>query len=243
MRAISSMATRHLLRDLFDAASASGLPSIELEAVGGVDAAARVAAGEQHDLVILADDTLRRLAADGHVDDASVQPLALSQVAVAVAEVGDSGGEVGDTGGESTAARPTGAAFADAEGLRAALLAADRIGYSTGPSGTALVRMIETWGLKDELGPRLRRARPGVPVAVLVARGEADIGLQQLSELVGQPGVRILGLLPEDSAIDTVFSGAVASTASDPAGAAAVLAFLASTATAPIKAAHSFLAL
>lgn len=231
MRAISSMATRHLLGDVFATASAAGLPPVELTSVGGVDAAARVADGEPFDLVILADDALHRLAADGRVDADTVTPLVLSQVAAAI-----------PAEGEDPAAHAVGSAFPDTAGLRAALRAADRIGYSTGPSGTALIRMIEAWGLKDELGPRLVQARPGVPVATLLARGEVSLGLQQLSELVGQPGIRILGVLPEDSAIDTVFSGAVATAAADPVGAAALLAFLASTEAAPVKAAHSFAA-
>lgn len=231
MRAISSMATRHLLGDLLATASAAGQPPVELTSVGGVDAAARVADGESFDLVILADDALRRLAADGRVDADTVTPLVLSQVAAAI-----------PAEGEEPAARAEGSAFPDTAGLRAALRAADRIGYSTGPSGTALIRMIEAWGLKDELGPRLVQARPGVPVAALLARSEVGLGLQQLSELVGQPGIRILGVLPADSAIDTVFSGAVATAAADPAGAAALLAFLASAEAAPVKAAHSFAA-
>lgn len=64
------------------------------------------------------------------------------------------------------------------------------------------------WGLRDEL--QLVQARPGRPVAALVAAGEVDLGFQQLSELVGQPRIRILGVLPPDCAIETIFAGAVA---------------------------------
>ncbi|MFT3797726.1 substrate-binding domain-containing protein [Microbacterium sp.] len=228
--AISSMATRHVLADLAAAAVGAGLPLVEIESVGGVDAARRVAAGEPFDLVFLASDALARLAADGHVDAASVAPLMLSQTAVAV-----------PSGTDAAAPRPDGTAYPDAAALRSALRAASRIGYSTGPSGTALVRMIDEWGLTAELGDRLVRARPGVPVAQSVASGEVDLGFQQLSELVGQPGVRILGVLPPDCAIDTVFAGAVAATSADPATARAVLEFLSSSdAAATIIAAHSF---
>ena len=162
------MATRHVLADLADAAAAAGLPALEIEAVGGVDAAKRVAAGEAFDLVFLAAGALGRLAADGHVDAASVVPLLLAQTAGAVA-----------SGDDLPAERPDGAAFADAEGLRAALGGATRIGYSTGPSGTALLRMIEEWGMTDELGERLVQARPGVPVAASLAAGDVDLGFPQ----------------------------------------------------------------
>lgn len=231
MRAISSMATRHLLGELFTAGRSAGLPPVDLTAVGGVDAAQRVAAGEPFDLVILADDALRRLAADGHVVTDTVTPLVVSPVAVAV-----------PAEGVVSAVRPQDMAFTDADGLRFALRAVDRIGYSTGPSGTALVRMITAWSLADELGPRLVQARPGVPVAALLARREAGMGFQQLSELVGQPGIRILGVLPPDAAIETVFAGAVATTSADPVGARALLAFLSSPEAAALAADHSFTA-
>ena len=117
MRAISSMATRHVLADLTAAASAAGRPEVQVESVGGVDAAQRVAAGEPFDLVFLASEALGRLAAAGHVDAATVAPLVLSQVAVAV-----------PSGTDEPATRPEGAAFSDAEGVRAALRAASRIG-------------------------------------------------------------------------------------------------------------------
>ena len=223
------MATRHVLADLAAAAVAAGLPAVSVESLGGVDAADRVAAGEQFDLVFLASGALSKLADAGHVDAATVTPLVLSQVAVAVTADATSVGEL-----------PEGPAFADASGVREAIRAASRIGYSTGPSGTALVHMIEGWGLTGEVGDRLAQARPGIPVAKLLADGEVDLGFQQLSELVGQPGIRILGVMPEDSAIDTVFSGAVAATTSDAASARSILDFFSSHDAAEIKTRHAF---
>lgn len=227
MKLISSMATRHLLTDLAAAAAAAGLPRVDIESVGGVAAEERVAAGESFDLVFLAAGALARLAASAHVT--AVTPLALSQVAVAVT-----------SGTDAPASAPTGVAFDDAAGLQRALRDAGSIGYSTGPSGTMLITMIDDWGLSAELGDRLVQARPGVPVASLVATGDVSIGLQQLSELVGQPGVRILGVLPADCAIDTVFSGSVAQASSAPADAHAVLDFFTSPAAGDIIRAHHF---
>lgn len=229
MKAISSMATRQVLSALLESAVASGFPLTELESVGGIDAARRVRSGEPVDLVFLADDVLRRLAEEGHIEEQSITPLVLSQVAVAVrAEEA------------SMPDQTVSPAFGNRGEFVAALLSAPRIGYSTGPSGTELVRMIEGWNLGDVLGPRLVQARPGVPVAALLAEGEVDLGLQQLSELVGKPGVRILGVLPPDCAIDTVFSGAVSGVSADPRRAFAMLEFLATDRTASIKWAHNF---
>lgn len=227
MRAISSMATRHVLADLFGAAVAAGLPAVEVESAGGVDAANRVAAGEGFDLVFLASGALAGLADAGHVDGLSITPLFLSQVAAAV-----------PSGSTEPAEPVVGPAFASADELRVALQAAGRIGYSTGPSGTALVQLIHDWGL--DLDERLVQARPGIPVARSLADGDVDLGFQQLSELVGQPGIRILGVMPQDCAIDTVFSGAVATASADPVRAAEVLSFLASDAAAAVKTRHAF---
>lgn len=229
MRAISSMATRQVLADLAEAAAGAGLPLLQLESVGGVDASQRVAAGESFDLVFLAEDALRRLAAEGHVDPASIAPIVLSEVAVGVA-----------SHSADAASSSEGAAFANADELRGALRTASRIGYSTGPSGTELLRMIDDWGMTDEVSDRLVQARPGVPVARLIAEGEVELGLQQLSELAGQPGVRILGVLPADCAISTVFAGAVATSSQDAARAAEVLAYFRSDLAASIKSSHSF---
>jgi molybdate transport system substrate-binding protein len=224
MKALSSMATRGVLTELL-ASVAPG--AVELESVGGVDAARRVGSGEAVDLVFLADGALRRLAGEGRVG--AVVPLLLSRVAVGVP-------------GDSAATVPSGPAYRSAAELREALLAASRIGYSTGPSGDALVGLIGGWGLAHELEPRLVQASPGIPVARLIADGEVDLGLQQLSELVGHAGVRVLGALPDECAIETTFSGAVATASTRRDAAATVLADIASEATVPIRNAHAFAA-
>ena len=223
------MATRHVLAELATVAQAAGHDAIDIESVGGVDAEQRVAGGEAFDLVFLAQGALRRLADGGHVEAASVAPLLLSQTAVAVPDAS-----------VTAAVHDGGAAFADASALQAVLREAGRIGYSTGPSGVALVKQIEAWGLAEELGDRLVQAKPGIPVARSLAEGDVDLGFQQLSELVGQPGIRILGVLPDDCVIDTVFAGAVATAASDSAAAQAALDFFASTEAAQIKRDHAF---
>ena len=82
------------------------------------------------------------------------------------------------------------------------------------------------------------RAPPGVPVAALVANGEADLGFQQLSELIGQPGIEIVGPLPPQIQAVTVFSAGVASKSSDPEAARALVAYLASVETDRAKRRH-----
>ena len=103
------------------------------------------------------------------------------------------------------------------QAVRRAMIEARRICYSTGPSGDHLKTLCEKWGVTETVLQRALTAPPGVPVASLVARGEADLGFQQLSELIGQPGIEVVGSLPPEIQSVTVFSAGV-SAASRPRG-------------------------
>ncbi|WP_322101422.1 substrate-binding domain-containing protein [Paraburkholderia sp. J41] len=219
---ISSMATRLVLADLAQAWQAQGGEPVLIESVGGVEAARRVAAGEAFDIVMLADDALVRLGTEGHVDLATRVDIARSGIAFAVR----SGTPPPELGSDAA--------------VRAAVLAARRVGYSTGPSGTHLSKLLERWGIAQEMEARLVQARPGVPVALLVAQGEVDLGLQQVSELVNVEGVEIVAALPDSVQRVTVFAAACTSalSAARRAQAAAFLAFAAAPENDAIRARH-----
>lgn len=224
------MAIRHVLGELAGATAAAGLGSVTLEAAGGVEAAERVAeGGTTYDLVFLSDSALGRLAEGGFLDTTTIAPLMISQTAVAVR----------DPSVEQSACSG-GVAYSDDRGVRDALRAARRVGYSTGPSGAALMGLIQRWGIAEMLADRLVQAPPGIPVAALLASGDVDLGFQQLSELIGQPGIRILGVMPPRCAIDTVFGGAVTSISAERHRAGRILAFFASAAPTPIMLRHTF---
>lgn len=208
---ISSMATRQVLAELAADWQARGGEPIAIESVGGVDAAKRVeAGGEAFDVVFLASNAIDKLINSGHVVAGSKVDLVLSSTAVAVAE---------------DAAQPD---ISSEDALRAAVLAAPSLGYSTGPSGVALQKLFERWGIAQQIQPRIVQARPGVPVGSLVASGEVALGFQQLSELIHQPGIAIVGLLPQAVAIDTVFSGALVTGSPHAQAVEHLLAFMAS---------------
>ena len=118
--------------------------------------------------------------------------------------------------------------ISDEAALKAAVLAARSLGYSTGPSGVQLARLFERWGIADQIKDRIVTAPPGVPVGALVARGEVELGFQQLSELMNLEGIALLGPLPAEVQITTTFSAGVATRSTQPEIARELIAFLAS---------------
>lgn len=214
---ISSMATRALLAELARAYEARSGWAVAIESVGGVDAAKRVQDGEAFDVVVLASDALAKLVDTGRVMAGSVVDLVHSGVAVAV---------------KAGAPRPD---LSSEASVKAAVLAARSIGYSTGPSGTALLKLFERWGIAAQLEGRLVQARAGVPVGALVAGGEVELGFQQRSELIHLQGITLVGDLPEAIRIDTIFSAGICTAATQSAAARALLAFMASPETAEAK--------
>jgi molybdate transport system substrate-binding protein len=90
----------------------------------------------------------------------------------------------------------------------------------------ALAKLFERWGLAEELKGRIVTPPPGVPVGSLVAKGEVELGFQQLSELLHVNGVTLLGTLPKPIEINTIFSGAVCATSTQPDAVRALLAWM-----------------
>ncbi len=217
LRGISSMATRRLLTELALAWQREGGTPLALESVGGVDAARRVQAGEAFDAVFLASDALVALEAGGWIVPGSRADLARSGVAVAV---------------RAGAPHPD---ITTEAAVRRAIEEAASIAYSTGPSGTALLRLFARWGIAEAVQDRTVQAPPGVPVGELVARGEAELGFQQWSELMHLGGIDVLGPLPRAIQIETVFSGAVAATSQRADAVHALLRFMASPACTDAK--------
>jgi molybdate transport system substrate-binding protein len=128
------------------------------------------------------------------------------------------------------------------EALKRAVLAARSIGTSTGPSGVKLSRLFERWGISDSVRERVVTPKPGVPVGALIARGDVELGFQQLSELMHIEGIDVLGPLPASVQIRTTFSAGIGTGAKHPASAGALLDFMASPAAADAKRRHGMAA-
>ncbi|RZJ52582.1 MAG: ABC transporter substrate-binding protein [Acidovorax sp.] len=140
------MATRQVLAELTAGFEQATGHRASIEAVGGVDAAQRVMAGESFDVVVLAADAIAKLLAAGCIVPGSVVDLVHSGVAVAV----PAGAPQPDIGSE--------------DAVRQAVLAARSISYSTGPSGVALAKLFERWGIAGEIAGRMVQAPPVGPL-------------------------------------------------------------------------------
>ncbi len=204
---LSSMATRRVLADLTEAYHRSTGGQVAFRSMGGVDAARLIRSGAAIDLVVLASGVMERLESEGHLVPGSRTTFVRSGIAVAV---------------------PVGAPhpdLCDEAALRRAMLESGTLCYSTGPSGDHLRQLWERWGLADEMARRALQAPPGTSVASLLARGEASLGFQQLSEMIGVEGVEIVGSLPAEAQSITVFEAGISILSADRASCDAFIGF------------------
>jgi molybdate transport system substrate-binding protein len=220
IKAISSMATRQVLAELAQAWEQRSGDPVAIESVGGVDAAKRVQAGEAFDAVFLAADAIDILEAAQRVLPSSKVALFRSPVAIAV---------------RAGSAHPD---IATEAALQRAVLNAETIGYSTGPSGVALLKLFERWGIAGELKERIVQAPAGVPVGSLVASGQVALGFQQLSELMHVGGIEVVGPMPDPVQIVTTFSAGICAASTQPDAVHRLLDFMGSPDTADVKRRH-----
>ena len=172
----------------------------------------RIDRGEPVDVVIMVGDALGELVKRGKVVADSRVDIANSRIAMAV---------------KSGASKPD---ISTVDALKRALLAAGSIAYSDSASGVYIEKtLIPRLGLAEQLRGKARMI-PAEPVAKVVARGDAEIGFQQLSELKAIPGVDIVGFRPDEAQKVTVFSAGIAANAAQPEAGKALIDFLSSEA-------------
>jgi molybdate transport system substrate-binding protein len=118
--------------------------------------------------------------------------------------------------------------ISSADALKRALLAAKSVAYSDSASGVYVsTEMFQRLGIADAVKDKARKI-PAEPVAGVVARGEAEIGFQAISEMLPVPGVDIVGLLPPEVQKITVFSAGIATVSKQPEAGRALIRFLGS---------------
>ena len=215
IKVLSTQATEQAYRELvpqFETASGHKVTTIF---TGTLDVKKRIAAGETYDVLIMASPDIDAFLQSGTLVPGSRVDLAKSGVAVGV-RAGAPKPDIGTT-----------------DKFKAALLAAKSIGYSTGPSGNYIVGVFEKLGIGDAIKDRLRQTPTGVFVGTLVASGDAEVGIQQVSELAHFPGVDYVGPLPGDIQRYTMFSSGITANAKETDAARALIRFITAPAAAP----------
>jgi len=196
--------------------------SIENETAGVLTK--RIQDGAAFDVAVLPPAALTELAKAGKVTEAS--PLARVGIGVMV---------------KAGAPKPD---IGTLDAFKQALLNAKSIAYidpaSGGSSGIYLARLFERLGIADALKPKTKLKQGGL-VADLIVSGEAELGLQQMSEVVTASGVTLVGPLPAEVQNYTIYAGAVGTKAQAPAAGAALIAWLKRPAMAPILQARGIL--
>lgn len=171
----------------------------------------RLERGEAVDVVIVADDALEQLIKDGRVLASTKVALARSSIGMAV---------------RAGSPKPD---ISSLDALKRTLLQAKSIAYSASVSGTYLTtELLQRLGITDQVLGKSRRI-DRERVGAVVARGEAEIGFQQISELLPVPGIELVGPLPPGAQRVTVFSAGVATSSKSPDAARACIRFLASS--------------
>ena len=215
IRVLASGATKEACLDLIPAFEKSSGHKVVATWAGTVDIKKRMAAGDVYDIVIVAAPEIDAFTKQGKIVEGSQANLMKSSIGVAVR----AGAPKPDIGSD--------------EALKKTLLAAKSIGYSTGPSGVYMQSLFERMGIADQVKPKLKQVPPGVRIGTVIAKGEAEIGFQQVSELIHEPGIDYLGPLPADVNKVTVFAAGIHSGSREAAAAKSLIQYLTSPAAAP----------
>ena len=213
---LASMAVKEFYLELVPQFERASKHKVVTSWAGTADIMKRMKAGESVDVVIIAVKSLDELTHLGKIVPGSRVDLAKSGVGVAV---------------RAGAPKPD---ISSGDALKRALLSAKSIAYSSGPSGVYIAGLFQRWGIADELKPKLKQVASGVNIGEAIARGEFEIGFQQVSELVHIAGIDFLGPLPKDVQLVTVFSSGIHTGAKQPDAARALVKFLTAPAAAPI---------
>jgi molybdate transport system substrate-binding protein len=172
----------------------------------------RLQRGEPADVLIMAGSALDELIRQGKAVAGSRIDLAKSSIGMAV---------------RSGAPKPD---IGTVDAFRNTLLEANSVAYSDSASGIYVsTELFQRLGVVEQMKTKSREI-PAEPVGRAVARGEAEIGFQQLSELLPIPGIDIVGLLPPELQKITVFAAGIATSSKSPDAATELIKFLASPA-------------
>jgi molybdate transport system substrate-binding protein len=217
IKVMTSGALSAALKELapsFERASGATLTIVSGGSVGGVPDSIpdRLQRGERADVLIMAAGGIDDLMKAGRVVAGSRVDLARSSIGMAV---------------RAGAQKPD---ISSVDALRRTLLRAKSIAYSSSVSGVYVsTELFQRLGIANQVLAKSRKV-DAEPVAAVVARGEAEIGFQQISELRPVPGIEVVGPLPPEVQRVTIFSAAAVAGSANASGGRALIAFLSSPA-------------
>ena len=220
IKVLSSIATKEAYLELVPQFESATGHQVATTWAGTTAIMQRMAADERYDLIVISSTELDELIRQGKIVAGSRVDLAKSGIGIAV---------------RTGAPRPD---VRSSVALKQALLAAKTVGYTSGPSGVYMAGLIEKMGITAEVKPKHRGVPSGGTIGTIVASGGAEIGFQQVSELVHIPGIDYIGPLPPDIQCITVFSCGLQAGASQPDAAKALMAFLTTSAAKNVMTKH-----
>jgi len=216
IRVLSTLALKGAVQGLAGQYQAAGGASIDADFAPTLALLDRLRSGEAADVVILTREGLDEVAREGRVAAESCVDLARSFVGIAV---------------KAGAVHPD---IATEAALRTALLGARAVAYSRlGASGILFAKLIERLGIASEINARAVIIPQGFTAERLVT-DEADLAIQQISELKQVVGIEVVGPIPRELQTPAIFSAGRMAAASKPAEADRLLRFLASSEVAPV---------
>ena len=216
VKLIASAAVREAVVDLVPAFEKATGHKVTTIWTGTEAITKRIRGGEVVDIVLIAAPSIDTLIAEGKLVAGSRADVAKSGVGVAV---------------RAGLPKPD---ISSGEGVKNAVLAAKSVAYSSGPSGFYVADLLKKMGIAEQIKDKVKQTPSGVQVGELIARGEVDLGFQQVSELLHFKGIHYLGPLPADIQHITVFSAGLHRAAPEPEAAKALVRFLTAPEAGPI---------
>jgi molybdate transport system substrate-binding protein len=213
---IASTAMREVLEELVPMFERASGNKVVLSFQSGSLLPVKVKEGAQADLVVTTPATIDELVAAGKVVANTRVDFVRSGAGVAV---------------RAGAPKPD---ISTPEALKKALLAAKSVGYSQGPSGVHFMSVLARLGIADQVKAKGVVPPLGTRVGTLIAKGEAEIGVQQITELIQIPGIDFVGPLPKELQANIIYATATPTSAKERDAAAALVKFLSSEQALPI---------
>jgi molybdate transport system substrate-binding protein len=207
VKILASAAVKEIVLGVIPAFEASSGHKVTVSFGGSEAITKRISAGEIVDIVLTAAPNVDRLIAEGRLTGGRTD-VARSGIGVAV-----------------RAGRPK-PDISSSDALKKAVLAAPSVAYSSGPSGFYIAELFKKMGIAEQIKHKVTQTPSGVQVGEVVARGDADLGFQQVSELLHLKGIEYVGPLPAEIQHVTVFSAGLHTMAPAPDAAQTLMRFL-----------------